>query len=116
LTARDMCHLSGTCVFTFAEIRTNVKYWKRAFQTLGYVHVFATLGFALFSDLLSLACSNIPLYINVSLFKNDVNPIRRWSIVAMIKRRTEQRVHDYNSQVAIACKLSYVVRESYCLM
>ncbi|CAH6418472.1 Hypothetical protein POVN_LOCUS187 [uncultured virus] len=83
LTARDCSHLSGTCVFSFHAIHSNVKYWKRAFQCLG----------------------NIPLYINVNFLEGDVVPIRRWSIIAMLKRRQEQRVHDYNNQVAIACKL-----------
>jgi hypothetical protein len=50
LTARDCCHLSGTCVFTFHAIHSNVKYWKRAFQCLG----------------------NIPLFINVNFLENDV--------------------------------------------
>ena len=67
LTARDCCNLSQVCVFTFSAIHSNVKYWKRAFQCLG----------------------NIPLYINPDLFENDVVPIRRWSIIAMIKRCTE---------------------------
>lgn len=35
LTARDCSHLSGTCVFAFHAIHSNVKYWKRAFQCLG---------------------------------------------------------------------------------
>lgn len=84
LTARDCCKLSEVCAFTFTTLHTNVKYWKRAFQCLG----------------------NIPMYINPDVFDNDVVPIRRWSIVAMIKRRVEQRVHIYNTDVGLALKIT----------